>query len=135
MNVSGFLILLREFFFSPFLQKVLPGQHGHLLGNRLHKYIFFIQVSLAMMPRAADLGHQVKSSILQQQWSPLYIHTNTHGTVLEAHTVVFLEDAEFSWRRQPILKISGGYPVDCFLCFFTCFFFPCAACRQCKLVL
>ena len=133
MSVSGFLILLREFFFCSFLQKVLPGQHGHLLGNRLHKYIFVsFRVSLAMMPRAADLGHHVWNNILQQQWSSIHIHSNTCETVLTAHTGMFWEDAEFWWRRQFIVKISGGTQLTVSFVgffFFWCFF-PCAACRK-----
>ena len=139
MSVSGFLILLREFFCS-FLQKVLPGQHGHLLGNRLHKYIFVsFRVSLAMMPRAADPGHHVWNNILQQQWSSIHIHSNTHETVLTAHTGMFWEEAEFWWRRQFIVKISGGIQltvsfVVVFLMFFSMCWRPLASSQACVII-
>ena len=87
MSVLGFLILLREFF-SPFLQKVLPGQHGHLLGNRLHKYIFFhpgfsCHDAESCRSRTSCLEQYLAAAI-----GPIYIHTNSRNCFNSSHSRV-----------------------------------------------
>ena len=58
MRVSGFLILLREFSW-PFPAQGFAWPARPPARKQAPQIHLFLRVSLAMMPRAADLGHNV----------------------------------------------------------------------------